>query len=180
MQDPAALLLAIGALLTAVGTAIIVPIVTLRKARIDREPNLADKTTADAASNDLILKLLSRADQQADRDANTIARQEATINDLQKSIREQGDDSARAVLERHLTRARTELDAARDGFAQAQEEAKRLRLAILRLRELAESGSSFSGHDVIVWANNALDLTVPLNELLQLPDDFDDTEMPAR
>lgn len=170
-----ALLTAVAALITALGAAVGTPIYMLRKARMDRQPNATDIRAADAASNDLILKLLSRADEQVERDAKTIERQAATISELRSSIGAHVDEESRGVLERALSRAEADLAETTNAMTRAQEEANRLRLAILRLRELAEGGASFTGGDVIVWANNALDLTVPLADLLHLPADFDDT-----
>ncbi|MDF2918137.1 MAG: hypothetical protein K0S70_2354 [Microbacterium sp.] len=170
-----ALLTAVAALITALGAAVGTPIYMLRKARMDRQPNATDIRAADAASNDLILKLLTKADEQVERDAKTIARQAETIRELQSSIDTQVDDGTRDVLTRALRRAEDDLEETTEAMLRAQEEAKRLRLAILRLRQLAEGGATFTGGDVIVWANNALDLTVPLADLLHLPADFDDT-----
>lgn len=177
-MDPA-LIMAVAALVTAVGASVIGPIRDLRKARIERQPTEADKTNANVASNDLILKLLDRAEKQADRDAKTIERQNSTIESLETAIRAAKDDDAKAALSRALRAAEVEKAEAVTARDVAQDEAKRLRLAIMRLRELAAAGAVFTGGDVIVWANNALDLDVPLSELLHLPEDFDDTIIPA-
>ncbi len=174
-----ALLLAIAGLITAVGSAIVTPIMSERRAARERAASAgSEKRIADVASNDLILKLLEKADGQVERDAKTIERQAKTIAELQKALEIQSDDETRTVLERALSRAQDDLAEATEAMTRAQEEANRLRLAILRLRQLAENGANFTGHDVIVWANNALDLTVPLEDLLLLPEDFDDTAIP--
>lgn len=181
MLDPAnaPLILAIAALITAVGSAFIAPIRDWLKARIDKEPTETDRSNANVASNDLILKLLDRAEKQADRDAKTIERQNATIDSLEKAMKASKDADARDALARALRAAEIEKAEAISARQTAEDEAKRLRLAIMRLRELAAGGAVFTGGDVIVWANNALDLDVPLNELLHLPEDFDDTVIPT-
>ncbi len=181
MFDPsnAPLLIGIAAMITAVGSAFVAPIRDWMKAKLDKTPSETDKTNANVASNDLILKLLDRAEKQADRDAKTIARQNETIDTLEQAMRASKDTDARAALARALRAAELEKAEAVSAQKTAEDEANRLRLAIMRLRELAAAGAVFTGGDVIVWANNALDLNVPLSELLHLPEDFDDTAIPT-
>lgn len=146
---------------------------------IDRRPNATDVRAADSNANDLILKLLARADAQVERDAKTIERQESTITELKKLLGARLDDADRDAIQSLLDNTREALTQAQEDLTLSREEAARLRLAILHLRRLAEGGATFTGRDVIVWANNALDLNVPLQDIVHLPDDFDTTEYPV-
>lgn len=123
------------------------------RTRVERTPNATDLRAADAAANGLILKLLEHANRQVDRSAEVI-----------RGLRE--DLAARPSV--GLARV---LDDAQVGHEQAIVERDRLVLAISHLRDKARRSGTLSSSEVIVWSNNALDLSVPLLDLLDLPDD---------
>jgi hypothetical protein len=147
----------------ATGAAIITGAFLLVNTLVTRRiPSHADQTAAEQArnaaenaANDLILKLLDRANDQ-------IGRYESILS---KSI---SADAASAL---------------RAEKAQAVQERDRLTLAIQYLQAKAQRTGHVTYAEVLIWARNALDPDVPIEDFDRalavvgeaLPADFDDT-----
>lgn len=151
-----ALLTAIAALITAVGAAIGTPIYMLRKARIEREPNLTDKQVADAASSEFLLTLVKYSKDEVTR------------------WKEAYDASNEENVD-----LRTKLSA---NLALAEETERRMALAIDYLIALADRKRSVTAAEIVRWANIALDRTIPrdqFEDLMRDADGVDDTVIPT-
>ncbi|MDQ1127554.1 hypothetical protein QE428_002587 [Microbacterium sp. SORGH_AS 505] len=150
------MLLAIAAVITSIGTAIVVPVVTLRKARIDREPNSTEKQVADAASSEFLLTLVKYSKDEVTRWKDAYDASSAENVDLRSKL------SANLAL--------------------AEETERRMALAIDYLVALADRKRSVTAGEIVRWANIALDRSIPrdqFEELMRDADGVDDTVIPT-
>ena len=149
----------------ATGASIVAGVFLLVKTLIERKvPTLGDQTAAqqaraaaETAANDLILKLLERANLQITRYEEILA----------KSI--SADAAAALIAEK----------------AQAIQERDRLLKAIQYLQAKAARVGHVTYTEVLIWARNALDPDVPVEDfdkalavVTELPSDFDNTITP--
>jgi hypothetical protein len=152
----APLLLAIAALITAVGTAFIAPVRDWLKSRADKQPKSTEIRAQDTASNEFLLTLVKYSKDEVDRWKDAYDASSAENADLKQKLLE--------------------------NVRKAEETEMRMHMAVDYLIALARDRQSVTSSEVVRWATIALDHSIPIDDFRRLMgdhDDIDDTIIPT-
>lgn len=152
----APIILAIAAMITAVGSAFIAPIRDWLKARMEKEPKSTEIRAQDTASNEFLLTLVKYSKDEVDRWKDAYDATSTENTELKAKLSE--------------------------NVRKAEETEMRMHMAVDYLIALARDRQSVTSSEVVRWATIALDHSIPIDDFRRLMgehEDIDDTIIPT-
>lgn len=139
-----------------------------KNARIARQPNEVEIRTADAAANDMILRLLAEARRIAEDTSARAAKADEQVVRLQREISSHAETSDN--MREALAAAVADAKDAHAMVKRAKNRAARFEDAIRNLERRVLEVGHLSAGIAVVWAWNALDEAEPLIDLWDVPE----------